>query len=162
QSWLASMRAQGSSSSRLTYGTISSPPGTGSSCGQSEVKPRWASTTRRPLEDRRIDSIVRSIRQTAKTPRAPRKTRGGKRQGTILSLLPILALLASWRFTLFSIRLRESHPPLRRLAGEHVLARLLRPVEGDAADGGLGLGGDAVFRLARAVPVRQQKAARLL
>ena len=61
-----------------------------------------------------------------------------------------------------SIRLREHHAPRRRLARHHALARLLRAVERDAADRRLGLGGDAVLRLARAVPVRQQEAARLL
>src|SRR5262245_38890530 len=39
------MRFQGMASNRLTLGTISTPPGTGSPLVQSVVKPRWASTT---------------------------------------------------------------------------------------------------------------------
>src|SRR5437868_2360400 len=53
-----------------------------------------------------------------------------------------------------SIRPREHHPALRRLARQHVLARLLRPAERDAADRRLRLLLDAVLRRPRAVPVR--------
>ena len=35
---------------QLIAGTIASPPGTGSSSGQSSVKPRCTSTTRRDVE----------------------------------------------------------------------------------------------------------------
>ena len=63
---------------------------------------------------------------------------------------------------LSSIRLGEHHPPLRRLARHHALARLRLAVERNAANRRLRLLGDAVFRLARAVPVRQEEAARLL
>src|SRR5262249_47406049 len=49
QSWLASMRPQGCRSRRLTAGTISRPPGTGSSSGHRAVKPCWASTTSREV-----------------------------------------------------------------------------------------------------------------
>src|SRR5262249_57872624 len=61
-----------------------------------------------------------------------------------------------------SIRLGEPHPPLRRLARDDALALLLRPVEGDAADGRLGLRADAVLGRPGAVPVRPQEAAGLL
>src|SRR5262249_29884028 len=60
-----------------------------------------------------------------------------------------------------SIRLREHHTSLRRLARHHALALFLGPVERDAADRRLGLGGDLVFRLAGAVPVGPEEAARL-
>src|SRR5262245_52625445 len=55
---LASMRAQGSSSRRLICGTISTPPGTGSSPGQSVVKPRCTSTTRSAPSDGRMGWTV--------------------------------------------------------------------------------------------------------
>src|SRR5436305_13025582 len=57
-----------------------------------------------------------------------------------------------------SIRPRERDPALRRRPRHHVLARLLRSVERDAADRRLRLLLDAVLRRARAVPVRQQEA----
>ena len=56
-----------------------------------------------------------------------------------------------------SIRLRKHHAPRGRLARHHALARFLRPVEGNAANRRLGLGGDAVFGFAGAVPVGPRK-----
>src|SRR5947209_7331628 len=41
------MRSQGRPRSSLTASTISRPPGTGNSTGQSAVKPHWTSTTKR-------------------------------------------------------------------------------------------------------------------
>src|SRR5262245_5792609 len=49
---LASMRRKGSASRRLTGATISTPPGTGSSSGQRDEKPIWASTTSRAVRDK--------------------------------------------------------------------------------------------------------------
>src|SRR5262245_42653129 len=54
QSWVASTRSHGRSSSWFTAGTIASPPGTGSSSGQSSVNPRWASTTTSALRENSI------------------------------------------------------------------------------------------------------------
>src|SRR6266545_724208 len=51
---------------------------------------------------------------------------------------------------------------LRRLTGHHALARFLRPVERDAANGRLSLGGDTILRRPCPVPVSPQEAARLL
>src|SRR4051812_27778510 len=71
---------------------------------------------------------------------------------------PITAYRSSCRIITRSIRPRERHPPFRRRPRHHVLARLLRPVERDAADRRLRLLLDAVLRLTCAVPVRQQEA----
>src|SRR5438105_14866055 len=58
-----------------------------------------------------------------------------------------------------SIRLGKHHPPGRCLPREHTFPRLLGKLIRDAADGGLGLRGDAIFCRARAVPVSQEKTA---
>src|SRR5205823_4275380 len=57
QSCVASIRCQESVIKRLTSGTISSPPGTGNSCGQRVVKPHWTSVTSNPLWCSRIGSM---------------------------------------------------------------------------------------------------------
>src|SRR5262249_38089481 len=61
-----------------------------------------------------------------------------------------------------SIRLRKDDAPLRWLACDHAPTGFLRPVKWNTANGRLRFGGDAILRLARAVPVRPQKAACLL
>src|SRR4051794_13134515 len=64
-------------------------------------------------------------------------------------------------FSMRSIRPGECDASLARLAGHHALARLRLAVERDAPDGRFRLRLDAILRLARAVPVRHQEAARL-
>src|SRR3954453_10634759 len=76
-------------------------------------------------------------------------------------LLPLSVFHPCPSVALFSISLREDDAAGGGLAGDHALARLLRALEGDAADRRLRLGRDAVFRRARAVPVGQQEAARV-
>src|SRR5436190_18975701 len=58
------MRPHGCRSRRLTAGTISRPPGTGSSFGHSVVNPCWASTTSRHVS-RGVSGPMRSLPRRA-------------------------------------------------------------------------------------------------